>query len=395
MTSIFESYLLTYAILAVLVTITLPFIILFHELGHAIPAMLFTSERTLIYVGSYGNTDQSCRIQIGRLGILIKYNPFRFKRAGFCIYTTDSLSNWQHIIIVISGSLFSVILTFIICYIVFFFNLHGALKVITFFAICFSIVELYNNLRPRCIIDSNGEKHISDGAILRLLISKKKYDNKYAEAITEYENNKFDKAAVLFRELLDKGYEHIHANIYTLLIDSYIALLEIEKAHLLQQEFKTRYELDSIDYYLLAYTSSSLGFETLSNEYCEKSLELDPDNTAALNMKGYSLIVNKQYTAAITLLDKAILLAPNFAYAYNNRGHAKIETGAPEEGLKDIQQAIKLDKDNAYAYRNLGIYHLAKNDPITALSQFLKAKEMNNNTHLIDEYIQQATTSNA
>ena len=57
-----------------LVIITKPFTVLFHELGHAIPAMIMTKEGATIYVGSYGDQKQSFKIHIAGLEIWFRYN---------------------------------------------------------------------------------------------------------------------------------------------------------------------------------------------------------------------------------------------------------------------------------------------------------------------------------
>ena len=65
--------------LFLLVVITRPFTVLFHELGHAIPAMLMTKQGATVYVGSYGDKKQSFQLALGGLEIWFRYNPFKWR----------------------------------------------------------------------------------------------------------------------------------------------------------------------------------------------------------------------------------------------------------------------------------------------------------------------------
>ena len=62
-----------------------------------------------------------------------------------------------------------------------------------------------------------------------------------------------------------------------------------------------------------------------------------------------------------------------------------------EEGLEDINYSLKLDENNSHGYRNLGIYHLDKGEYSKALDLFIKAKELDSTTEMIDELIVQAS----
>jgi tetratricopeptide (TPR) repeat protein len=88
---------------------------------------------------------------------------------------------------------------------------------------------------------------------------------------------------------------------------------------------------------------------------------------------------------AIPYFDKVISLSPKFAYAFNNRGWARMRMGNWEEGLEDVNCSLEIDDSNADAYKNLGLYHMEKGDFVQALEMFEKAKEMDGDTHLIDE----------
>ena len=56
---------------------------LFHELGHALPALWFTQGPVIVHVGSYGNLNGSLQIPLGRLKIFLKFNPLAWN-LGLC-----------------------------------------------------------------------------------------------------------------------------------------------------------------------------------------------------------------------------------------------------------------------------------------------------------------------
>ncbi|MEO6189843.1 MAG: hypothetical protein ABIO44_05155, partial [Saprospiraceae bacterium] len=90
---------------------------------------------------------------------------------------------------------------------------------------------------------------------------------------------------------------------------------------------------------------------------------------------------------AIPLFDRAIELNKDFAYSYCNRGLSKIKLGQIVEGFQDINRSFELDPNNSYGFRTLGIYYFDKGDLNDALQLFIKAKELDNTTHMIDELI--------
>ncbi len=54
-----------------------------HELGHTIPALLFTDDRVTMMVGSYGDVEKCLHLKLGRLDLLLKFNIINWY-CGFC-----------------------------------------------------------------------------------------------------------------------------------------------------------------------------------------------------------------------------------------------------------------------------------------------------------------------
>lgn len=161
------------------------FSVLVHELGHAIPALIFTKERVVVYIGSYGTTENSFRIELNKLTIFIYKNPL-YLLIGLCSHKYNNLSILKNIIVIVMGPLSSFIIAVISAYFVFAYDFHGMLKTLSFIFLISSLLDLYYNLRPSStpIKLSHGGVSYNDGyqlkQNLKLLFKSKDYQKKYA-----------------------------------------------------------------------------------------------------------------------------------------------------------------------------------------------------------------------
>ena len=376
--------------LLTLVIITRPFTVLFHELGHALPVMLLTREGAVIYIGSYGNEKYSFKLTLGKLDIWFRYNPIRWQ-GGLCIPKAQEIALNKQYIYILSGPFFSVFIGSILFYLAFENDLHGSIKLICAFAFGSTILDLFSNLIPRRIMLKDGSTIYTDGYYLYYIQNLKKFPKECFNAIEYYNNNDYEKSATMFKAFISNNIvtEDIyrHAYVSCMFIKHYESALNILK------EMKDNYEINSDDYYNFGVVCNHFNLNEEKTKYYNKSFELNPDNSYTLNAIGYELNSQREYETAITYFDRAIRIENEFAYAYNNRGHAKIEIGKLEEGLADINFGLELDSENSYAHRNLGIYYLKTKNYNKALNQFIKAKEMNNQTELIDDLIIEATVN--
>lgn len=382
-------FLLIMLFFALLTLIVRPFLILFHELGHAIPAILMTRQTVSIYIGSYGDPKKSWHFSIGLLDVWFKYNPFSW-REGLCVPAANQISINKQIIYTVTGPLASFIIAVVSCYFTFSYDLHGFLKLILIIFLCLSILDLIVNLIPRKtpIKLYNGRLTYNDGYQLIQLFYYKFYSKEYVHAIELYNQQKFAESSIEFNNILKNGLKD--ENIYRLTISSFLQIKNYNQAIEISEEFKLRGNMNSDDFAHLGISYSETDQHIKALEFYDKSLELDSNNLYSLNNKGFTLNLLNKFDEAIPFFDKAIEIDSVFAYAYNNRGLAKIKIGKTEEGLEDINYSFKLDENNSYGYRNLGIYYLEKGESSHAFELFKKAKELDSTTHMIDELIQTA-----
>lgn len=363
-----------------------PLTVLIHELGHGLPALLFTTEKVQIYIGSYGDPSKSLHITIGRLEIYFKYNPILWNH-GLCVPKSDNISINKNIVITLFGPIISLLFGISSILIAFAGNLHGSLKMISVFFLVSSFIDFFLNIIPNKTPTRlyDGAIVYNDGQQLKQLIKYKSFPTQFNSGVKHYNNKEFEKASIHFIKIIDQGLAD--EMIYRLAISSNLQSKNYESALLIQEMFDKAYNLNSDDYSNSALIKSNLEkYEDALIDY-QKSLEKNPQNKYSLNNLGYTYNLINEFQKAIIEFDKAIELEPEFAYAYNNRGLAKIKLGYEKEGLMDIEKSLKIDVSNSYAYRNLGIYYFDKCEYKTAQKYFKKANELDDKTHLLEDYI--------
>ena len=364
------------------------FTVLIHELGHAIPAAIFTRASVTIFLGSYGEKTKSCSIKLGLMEFSLKRNPLLWQR-GICIPSPVKISVNRQIFYIMMGPAASLFIFSVACYLLYMMELPGVAKLILVILAGSSLFDFLVSVIP---INYNrsfaGNVAGNDAFLIKKLLYYKNFEKKYAIAANFYQQQQYRKSAILFAEMLSMGQRH--DVIYRLAISCNNQIGNYYQAKLLSDELILLGKMDSDDYVRAAFSYSRLNLINDAIHMCDKSLELNSVNKYALNSKAYFLISQCDYGQAINLVNKAIEVDPTFVEAFDTRGLAKIKMGHGEEGLIDIQHSIKLDPFNSSSFRSLGIYYLEKGERKEALELFKKAKTLNPRTEAINELIQQA-----
>jgi len=381
--------LLLLSIILFLIIFTRPITVLFHELGHGVTALLLTKDKITLYIGSYGNPKNSFNIQVGRLEFFLKYNPV-FWKLGLCVFHGKSITTNRQMLILLSGPLASLFLAFLCYYVAFESNFHNGIVIICVVILISAIFDFVINIIPsnEPIHLYNGSIVYNDGRQLKQLLELNTLPPEYAEGEEYYVNQEYEKASKCFQNIISRGISN--ANVYRLIISSYMQLKDYEKALKFHQVLEEHYIINSNDYGSLGLAKSHLGYYKDGITNFNKSLDLNPNNKFSLNNRGYTFNILEEYNKAISDFDHALKIDPESAYTFNNRGLAKIKLGREEEGLKDIETSMSMDDKNSYAYKNLGIYYFDKKNFDEALKLFEKSYEFDNDTHLIKDYIDKA-----
>lgn len=374
--------------LTLLFLITRPFTVLFHELGHAIPAIIITKQTVSIYIGSYGDAENSSHFKIGLLNVWFTRNPFTWTH-GLCVPLEKRIPINKQIIYILTGPLTSLTIALVTCYFTFIYDLHGFFKIIFIAFFCSAIIDL-SNLIPRKIPIKlyDGTLVYNDGYRLEQLFSYKLFSKDYEHALTLYNQKNFLEAAIAFNDILMSGLKD--ENIYRLAIDSYFQIGKYNEAKELFEKFSEQGKANSLDFSNAGFAYSQLNCHEEALYFYNKSLELDPKNKYSLYNKGFTFNLLNRYEEAIMLFDIVIDIENTFANSYSARGLAKIKMGNIKEGLDDINYSFTFDENNSYSRRNLGIYYLERGEYLMALDLFKKARETDPTTHMIDQLIETA-----
>lgn len=175
--------------LAVLLFIIRIVTVILHELGHAIPAIIFTQQSVSIYIGSFGKRQKGLKIKIGLLEVWLSYNPLTWYH-GFCMSNARFISINQEIAYLLMGPVTSLFIALFGCLIVFALDFHGAVKLaIVSFALS-AFVDLVTNLSPRNTPTTLKDgTHIYNDGYQIILLLRKKYKKKSNNTVEYFDSN--------------------------------------------------------------------------------------------------------------------------------------------------------------------------------------------------------------
>ncbi|MFT6336080.1 MAG: hypothetical protein ACJATI_002835 [Halioglobus sp.] len=215
------TFIAIYLTFILLVVITRPVTVLFHELGHGIGALLLTKENVTLYIGSLGAPKQSLLLRLGRLEMFFKYNPFLWNIGLYVPHSKEITINKQ-IIITILGPLTSLVIGVLSCYFAFVEDVHGSLQLISVFFLGSSFFDFFINIIPRNnpTLLYDGSIVYNDGQQLKQLLKYKTFPSQYTSGVENYNKQDYKKASKEFHEILDNGITE--EMVYRLAISSYL-----------------------------------------------------------------------------------------------------------------------------------------------------------------------------
>ena len=360
--------------------ITTPVIVLFHELGHALAYLFLTKPENIdVYIGSYGLTEKSYNIRLGRLTLYLK-KSFPFINRGLCKSSNIEYNYIKQLIIILAGPVFTVFIILVISIIIFNTDVHGSIKLYCFACIIFSIVSLFINLTPRTIKVTGKADIDNDGKQLRFVFRLKGLRRDYIQALTNIMENNISEAIDKLTHILKVCPREEK------ILRALINLLVVEKKH--NEALIRTQELEQVDYLTQeeilqkACMQSFIGKHTEAEKNYRKVLKYDKNNATALNNLGYTLAESKEYIEANKLLNRLIRLYPDFIHGYCTLGYMQILEGKLEEGKLLVEKALETDIKDAYAYKALGIYYRKQGNTEMEKVCFDKAIEIDNTIDL-------------
>ena len=357
-----------------------------HELGHALPSLLFTNGDVEIHVGSFGDNKDSFKIDLGRLKAFFKLNILQWN-SGLCS-RKENTSLFHSIIIVLGGPFFSLMLGGILFFILKFYAWGEVMTFIFAFFIISSVYDFFVNIIPLStpILLADGSVTYNDGTHFLNMIKASRMPEDYNEGLKLQQQQKHDAAIEQFKKAIAEG--HNDKQIHFSLIDSLSESGKLDQAlkHVEFLQKNNRLVISDYSYVgnILLQKENYRAAIQFFNQYLYKHF----NDTQTLNKRGYAHLRVGDYQNAYYDFNSAILQESKFAAAYNNRGLARIRLGDPEGGLEDIEKSKSMDDSNPFVYLHLGYYFKATNQTQKAVKHFQKAKDMGIDFHGLDYLIE-------
>lgn len=369
----------------VLILLTRPITTLIHELGHAIPSLIFTDEEVIICIGSYGDVSKSLALKLGRLTIFFKINILEWF-LGLCAHSNPK-SFVKQIIIVLGGPAASLMLGLILIYYVSQNDLSdGKITIISIFIIS-TILDFFINIIPvnKALYLFNGDVIYNDGNQLLKLIKQSRLPQEYFTA-EELHLKKENYSAVQKLNNLIQNNHSDHA-IVELLIKIYMDEEQYDQAIDLIHQYRSGDKLTPTD-------NARMGeilFKTKSYEkalnYFNDALYFDYTNAFYLNKRG---LINEKLDdeqAAIKDYYAALNYNEGMVDPYVNLAAILLRKEEYDNAKQLLEIALKLNDKHPSAHFFMGKLLMKRNEDKNALLHFNIAEKLGSKEHGLDFYI--------
>ncbi len=324
-----------------------------HQLGHAVPALLWGIDDVIIFVGSEHDQKNCKSWRRGRL--LLYWRPNRlWVEGGVTKFQLATLAYRQQIIALAGGHL--VILALLLLSVIIFVtakptNFWAILNAV---ALSVLLVELlYPSLKTNSEPD-DAQADPYDYKRIKKLIRLKPNERLLLQAQMWDLRKEFSKSAATLLPWVERG--DAPSWVYGSVVDLHNLAGEHAEAVAAARAKMQRFGANSDDYVWLAWLLERAAQPQEACLNLEKALRMNPRNTNALNNYGSFLSMNGRQEEAIPILERAIRINPNIANPHANLGYVKIKMGLLEEGMQDISRALVLDQENSGAFFSIAVY---------------------------------------
>lgn len=355
-----------------------------HEMGHAIPGLLFTDKPVKVFVGSYGNEQDSWSIKLGRLQLFFRPRVYAWT-LGQCHIQRDGMSFYQQVIMLLGGPFASVLFGGLALWAIIRYQFGEVLFVVFAAFLLSAIWDLFVNLVPRTIGANGlhgGQVFATDGAQLLSLIYERRLPadyHTYAEQIK----------AGNYQAILDRVERDIEANtvvpsLLPLAINAYEATKEYGGALSIYEYLHKQRPLRPDDYFTLGELYRKLNnYQEAINCYGEYLHENYTD-FKALHARGLCYQQMAEHGAAIQEFTVALRYNNNFPVAWRDRAFSLLRLNEFQDAKSDLDIAAKLEPEHPRLFLYQSFYLEAVGEYGSAHSALLKAKSLGDDFHGIE-----------
>ncbi|MDO8577759.1 MAG: tetratricopeptide repeat protein [Dehalococcoidales bacterium] len=130
-------------------------------------------------------------------------------------------------------------------------------------------------------------------------------------------------------------------------------------------------EMDKVTIYLkMGCHFIDTGEPELAMDAFTRSIELDPGNARAYDLRAIAYGNNYEWDESIADCNRTINIEPEYEGGYNNRGLAFYKLERFDEAMEDYNRAIELAPRVAIFYNNRGLVHFWKGNYENAISDY-------------------------
>lgn len=365
--------------LFILIAIARPILVFVHELGHGIAALYLTDGKVTLYVGSHGDIRKSLYAKWGRLELYFRYNPFLWL-GGLCNYEKYAKELSQEVIIVLLGPLVSLIMGISFCYLSFWADLHGALKLISMTLFALSIWDFIGDLTPqsRPVQLYDGTSLVNDGELIRQLLLFGNSYKEYTEGVNYYNEGEFGKASICFQKIIDSG--KIINPLYQFAIYALMNAKDYLSANGIHKKLEENFLLNYHDYVNAAIIKMNLEFVEEGHAYFEKAIQMNPADPKAYGDRAYFFAKAQEYDKAILDYTKSIELSPNMKVGYEGRGWVYVQQMRYGLAISDFTKLIELAPDEKLGYEDRAWVSMQMGQFDRAIQDYTHRLKMNPNS---------------
>lgn len=353
-----------------------------HELGHAIPSLLFAEGDVIVYVGSYGDVSKSLHLTFGRLQFYLSFNFWGWD-LGMCV-GKGAPYYAQQMLIVLGGPLISLMIAFILLYVLIFVEAEDWVKSLCAVFFVSSIWDFFVNIIPnrQAIQLHDGKITYNDGYQLKQLWQESKFPDAYFTGLALFEKRDFAVALPHFYTCLENGFDQLIVK--EKILACYIEESQHQEAlDFFLDQMKTK-RMKPFQYEQLGDLFTQVqNYESALNCYLTY-LNIHYQDERVLCKKGQTLLYLGELKLAMEEFNFALRINDKYAMAYSFRGRIFLSMKEWRRAEVDLMKALELDDKDPSIHLHLGMYYEEMGEANKALAAYEGAKEMGSNFHGID-----------